>query len=622
MHKGIIVPMRNVRLYGQSSNSPFDELFPEWNEEEVNKNDNTSNRASSSNSSSNEKKLGINIGSYLDPLSEREANELKAAAAEIVNDAVASGLDEIERMRQDFRQQIEDRRRQAQAQSEAMAQRESKKLMNKIDQITSQFLASTEESRKATQIAYAADQAMEKQGLEIGAWGTWNGASVLLGGATSSSDTTSRNMEEDTSDMSTTTTTAIRKKNRVCILADAQSDEYAKLLVDPLVTELSRILKVDRSSSQDALQVNVYPPTATVPLGADNAAAVIVFCTSFTSADSVRKLLSERVLRKTMLTNGQIAQPPTQIFAISTVGTERIEKLPYSWQNLMGGGKLENRRQIEESIMRIVRDRPNPPSLDYTICKLGTLTRTATTTNPTESSFRLEPGDPDGVDGNLSVDTAVHVLAQAMLLQPSARNATLSVKGELPAMQDDQQQRILDDAFLKLDGPELLRIQVDEGDEKYESLVQYVTEWAEALADGGKLTTPIRMIPVDSIPERQRMTAYHAGVQRIAAVQVLFLPTNTGKTYVSRQDELRQQKTGAESGRSKVPSKLPRDIRSAREGGIEFLVEVLDDVDATIRVRARRCNYGDDAVIKELSEETILGRFRESIEVWKKEYRG
>jgi hypothetical protein len=234
----------------------------------------------------------------------------------------------------------------------------------------------------------------------------------------------------------------------------------------------------------------------------------------------------------------------------------------------------------------------------------------------------LEPGDPDGVDGNLSVDTAVHVLAQAMLLQPSARNATLSVKGELPAMQDDQQQRILDDAFLKLDGPELLRIQVDAGDEKYESLVQYVTEWAEALADGGKLTTPIRMIPVDSIPERQRMTAYHAGVQRIAAVQVLFLPTNTGKTYVSRQDELRQQKTGAESGRSKVPSKLPRDIRSAREGGIEFLVEVLDDVDATIRVRARRCNYGDDAVIKELSEETILGRFRESIEVWKKEYRG
>jgi hypothetical protein len=622
MHKGIIVPMRNVRLYGQSSNSPFDELFPEWNEEEVNKNDNTSNRASSSNSSSNEKKLGINIGSYLDPLSEREANELKAAAAEIVNDAVASGLDEIERMRQDFRQQIEDRRRQAQAQSEAMAQRESKKLMNKIDQITSQFLASTEESRKATQIAYAADQAMEKQGLEIGAWGTWNGASVLLGGATSSSDTTSRNMEEDTSDMSTTTTTAIRKKNRVCILADVQSDEYAKLLVDPLVTELSRILKVDRSSSQDALQVNVYPPTATVPLGADNAAAVIVFCTSFTSADSVRKLLSERVLRKTMLTNGQIAQPPTQIFAISTVGTERIEKLPYSWQNLMGGGKLEKRRQIEECIMRIVRDRPNPPSLDYTICKLGTLTRTATTTNPTESSFRLEPGDPDGVDGNLSVDTAVHVLAQAMLLQPSARNATLSVKGELPAMQDDQQQRILDDAFLKLDGPELLRIQVDAGDEKYESLVQYVTEWAEALADGGKLTTPIRMIPVDSIPERQRMTAYHAGVQRIAAVQVLFLPTNTGKTYVSRQDELRQQKTGAESGRSKVPSKLPRDIRSAREGGIEFLVEVLDDVDATIRVRARRCNYGDDAVIKELSEETILGRFRESIEVWKKEYRG
>jgi hypothetical protein len=241
---------------------------------------------------------------------------------------------------------------------------------------------------------------------------------------------------------------------------------------------------------------------------------------------------------------------------------------------------------------------------------------------PSESCFRLEPGDPDGVDGNLSVDTAVHVLAQAMLLQPSARNATLSVTGELPAIRDDQQQRILDDAFLKLDGPELMRIQVDKGDEKYESLVQYVTEWAEALSVEGKLTTPIRMLPVDTIPERQRVTAYHAGVQRIAAVQVLFLPTNTGKKYVSRQDEQRQQKAGAESGRSKVSTKLPRDIRNAKEGGIEFTVEVLDDADATIRVRAKRCNYGDDAVIKELSEETILSRFRDSIDVWKKEYRG
>jgi len=48
------------------------------------------------------------------------------------------------------------------------------------------------------------------------------------------------------------------------------------------------------------------------------------------------------------------------------------------------------------------------------------------------------------------------------------------------------------------------------------------------------------------------------------------------------------------------------------------VAEVL--ADDSIRVRAKRCNYADDAVIKELSEATILSRVKDSIQVWTKDH--
>ena len=58
--------------------------------------------------------------------------------------------------------------------------------------------------------------------------------------------------------------------------------------------------------------------------------------------------------------------------------------------------------------------------------------------------------------------------------------------------------------------------------------------------------------------------------------------------------------------------------RNFKEGGVDIVVEVTTDDD--LRVRARRCNYADDAVIKELSEETILKQLEGAIAVWKKEH--
>ena len=48
---------------------------------------------------------------------------------------------------------------------------------------------------------------------------------------------------------------------------------------------------------------------------------------------------------------------------------------------------------------------------------------------------------------------------------------------------------------------------------------------------------------------------------------------------------------------------------------IDVVVEITKSKE--LRLRARRCNYADDAVIKELSEETILKRLQDAIDIWK-----
>ena len=396
-------------------------------------------------------KLGIDIGQMLDPLSKEEAAELKAAAQEIINDAVAAGLDDIDALRTQMEKEITKKRAEMTLRSELTAQRESAKLLSRIDELTDNFLKSTASTRAGTKLAAAADQAAAGQGLEVGVWGTVGGAAVttttdaaLLGSVASTTTTTAGTTTE------TDTTATQPQENRIVVLADTKADPYAKQLVPALEAAWKTLLSSSSSSSSSPLEVTVYPPTATVPLGGDNAAAVVLFCTSYTDASSVKAAL-ERVLRRT-ISEGTMGTPPTQIVAVSTVGTERTNKMPYSMQNMLAGGQLDKRRQMEEAVLRTVQQHGGTPPLDYTICKLGEL-------KETDGPFQLLPGD--AVDGTLAPATAVTVLTQALALQPAARNATLSCVGHLPLSENNEaeQQKVLDDAFLRLDGPELLRLE-------------------------------------------------------------------------------------------------------------------------------------------------------------------
>ena len=376
----------------------------------------------------------------------------------------------------------------------------------------------------------------------------------------------------------------------VVSLPSFHQDAVAKQLVPALTRRFEKM-------NIPNCQLEVLIPTAPVPLGGNNAACVVVFCTSLSQASSLSGIL-DKLLRKTLQANGAVGQPPTQLVGISTLGTERTDKFPYSVANFLG--KLDQRRKIEEVLINTVQRRSSEPPLDYTIVKLGEMKASA-------KQFDLRPGDT--LDDPTTVDTAAQAIAQAVAYQPFARNATLSLSGALPASEDFSDETFWDTAFLCLEGPELWRVD-DVGDiSLYGKLLEYVQGWAEILADSGQgLTTPVR-----SFNGIQSKSSHL--VDRQDGVQLLFLPTKTGKYYMSKEEERERE---GQSGRTAgTAGSSPTFRKNVQEGGIDVVVEITND--SKLRVRARRCNYAYDAVIKVLSEETILKRLEDAMEVWKKE---
>mmetsp|Transcript_14378 Transcript_14378/g.20031 ORF Transcript_14378/g.20031 Transcript_14378/m.20031 type:complete len:284 (-) Transcript_14378:1230-2081(-) len=133
-----------------------------------------------------EPKLGIDIGQQLNPLTPEQAADLKAEATEIINDAFAEGIDDIERLRKDMEKQVEKSKIAMQAASDYNADREGKALLGKIDRMTNKFLDDTKDSRLSTKLVSAADRASEGKGVDMGSWGVLGGAVVTTDGSSSS----------------------------------------------------------------------------------------------------------------------------------------------------------------------------------------------------------------------------------------------------------------------------------------------------------------------------------------------------------------------------------------------------------------------------------------------------
>jgi hypothetical protein len=126
-------------------------------------------------------------------------------------------------------------------------------------------------------------------------------------------------------------------------------------------------------------------------------------------------------------------------------------------------------------------------------------------------------------------------------------------------------------------------------DVKVNSLSNYLSTWAQLFDNGTiQLTTPVK---VSTGP---------------TGVRLDFKKVDTGYQNKSEEGERGQGGTG-ETKKKKGP---------AKQGGVEILVETVDD---SLQVRARRCNTDEDTLIKEMSEETILQELKKAMEIWKKE---
>lgn len=513
--------------------------------------------------------LGISIGKQV-TLTGRQIATLKKEAAEMINDKIDEGIQDIERMRIQMKDDLDKSRELMKVQSELNAQREAAILMDKIDKLTGKFLDSNKQVRQSTVLAAMADAATEGTGKVLGSWGSLGGVDVRTSGKSL------LGQEDEQASL------AAPRKNRILIIADETKDPVAK-----------NVIPVFSSLLQTSMDVTfqTLKPTETMPLGGDDAACVIFFATSLSSPP---KALLERLLRRTLQAGQMPGSPPTQLVCVSTVGTERTNKSPYNMQNVLGG-KLTTRRQIEESIISIVQGRAVEPSLDYIICKFGDIKESGDT-------FQFQPGDV--LDGTTTVETAANVLVQAIAFQPAARNSTLCAVGSLPK---DLTHEFWDEAFLKLDGPELWRVENLGDPSEYGQLVEYVREWSELLTTGKRLTTPTRAERTNPAPNPE-----FEGVKARAGAKLAFLPTNTGSTYRNKKEEREAE--------SATKTSAPLKVRKGNtDGGIEVLIEVTTNDE--LRVRARRCNMGDKTTIKELSEEVILKELKDSIVVWKTKYR-
>jgi len=196
------------------------------NDKNIFNDDDLFNNNKNNNNNGDDSKLGIDIGKMLEPLTPEQAEQLRAEASELISDRVAQGVDDIEALRKQLKQELEVQSRERLAKSEKTAQEASQRLLSKIDKITDDFMSKSESMRKSTKLAAAADRANEGKGVELGSWGSIGGASVntgsgLLGSVASSNvkEATTTTAKSDHQESATTTTTA-PKENRIIIIAD------------------------------------------------------------------------------------------------------------------------------------------------------------------------------------------------------------------------------------------------------------------------------------------------------------------------------------------------------------------------------------------------------------------
>ena len=609
---------------------------------------------------------------YRPSLSQEEIDDIKAAAQSTLDAAIDSRLADIEQLRSELQNELSESRKRMANAAELNVAYEKQNLMERIDKLSNDFLNRNEDFRTSTKLVADADRRAGRsgKGVDWGSWGNVGGGEVtvssvgngsssgsggkkLLGSVDSArrramllEDGVNDDDDEEESELAAALSSSMDVENRVLIVVDDKKVSLIMIYTSiynlhvsfKTYLYISHLPKQDKGPApvlsklttllNDAFDANIIidtysPTTSNIPIGGNNAQTAIIFASSLNDRSSLESLLGRILKRTAPIAGGAPGMPPSHVVLISSLGTERTNKMPYSMQNLFGG-KLDKLREIEQGLVAISRTRQvgKQLPLDYTIVKFGEVTDD-TAGGKEEAVINIQPGD--ALDGEIGVNAAANVLIQAMAYRPYARNATLCTTGSLPA-DANIDDTTWNDKFLCLSGPELLRIDAGKGaedtddgilDSKYEQLRQYVKQWSGAYEGDRKgtgLTTPV-------LVRKSRKPAYEVdGVVARDGVRILFQTTNTGDRYKSASEE-RQDEKERSSGGSAAPSKkssssssTPVMMKQRKEGGVEVLVE--KTTDGNIRVRARRCNMDNKTIVKEMSEVVIVKSLKRAIEAW------
>ena len=553
------------------------------------------------------KKLGINIGAQLPALSQEEIDDIRAQAQATLDKAVDGRLADIEKLREQMEEDLSESRKRMETASKLNVQYEKQNLMEKIDRLSNKFLDENADFRASTKRAAAADKfaASSGSGIDWGSWGTVGGMDVVLGsdesvllGSVAAARKRAALEGDDAEPLAV-------NGNRVLVIVDEKKSKGSEKVLERLKVLL-------QEAFDSGIIVDKYGPSGNIPIGGKNAQTALIFASSLNDRSSLENLLGRILKRTAPIAGSAPGMPPSHVVIVSSLGTERTNKMPYSMQNLFGGS-LDKLREIEQAIVAISRSRiaGKQIPLDYTILKFGDI---ASSDGNEGASIDLMPGDV--LDGEIGPNAAASVLLQAMAYQPYARNSTMCSTGSLPEGETVE----WNDKFLPLSGPELLRIDVGPGvlaedailDPKYEQLASYVEEWAavfEGDRKGTGLTTPVL------VRKSRKPASKFDGVIARSGVRILFQTTNTGDRYKSASEEKLEEKERIGSGTVKKSSK-PLTVKMSREGGVEVLVE--KTTDGSIRVRARRCNMDYKTVVKEMSEGVIVNNLSRAIDAWAK----
>jgi hypothetical protein len=171
-------------------------------------------------------KLGIDLN--LEPLTQEQAQQLKQDASQVISDAIDAGIQDIERLRSRMNREIEASKRAMQLASDLEAKQQSEQLLKKIDKLTNSFLSSNEQERKSTQLAAAANRAMEGtgRGLEMGTWGVLNGRTVVAGETAAASSSLLGSVvnavQQQDRQQQSETQEAVFQQNRILMIADTK----------------------------------------------------------------------------------------------------------------------------------------------------------------------------------------------------------------------------------------------------------------------------------------------------------------------------------------------------------------------------------------------------------------